>query len=59
MYLLKDKRKVAVMLKMDHAILSLFSVFVGHGYLQQAGAEYVNIHKMRYHVYIFPDDVNL
>lgn len=34
--------------------LLLFSVFIGHGYLQHSGEEYHGYRNMRYHVYLVP-----
>lgn len=41
---------MAEILKIDDIKLSPFNIFVGHGYLQHAGAEYLAHHNLRYHV---------
>lgn len=33
------------------------SVFIGHGYLQRAGAEWLGKHCLRYYVYLIPKDL--
>lgn len=42
---------------MDAIKLSLFNIFVGHRYLQHAGAEYSEPHMLRYHVYFGPNGI--
>ena len=32
-----------------------FSVFIGHGYVQHAGAGWSGSHNLRYHIYLIPD----
>lgn len=59
MYSPMDSRKIADMLKMDPIVWLTHDVFVSHSYPQHVDAEYVGTHNMRYHFYIFPDDVIL
>lgn len=44
---------------MDAVKLSPFSIFVGPEHLQHDGAEYLEHHALRYHVYPVPNSVAL
>lgn len=46
-----ERLKMADILKIDPMKLSPFSIFVGHGYLRHAGAEYLEHLGLRYQVY--------
>lgn len=54
-----EKQKLALILKIDAIQLPSFSVIVMHGYLQNAGAEFLGNGSLRYHAYLFPDDMTL
>lgn len=53
------KRALAKHLKLESIELPPNSVFVGHGWLQHAGAEYLGYHNMRYHLYFVPEGQRL
>lgn len=50
---------MADILKVDLVALPTSSVFEGHAYLQHANAEHMGTNNMRYHAFLFPDDVKL
>lgn len=50
---------MADLLTLEPVVLPPHSVFVGHGYLQHAGAEYLGQVNLRYHVYLSPEDLDL
>jgi hypothetical protein len=53
------KRKMASVIRMTRIDIPRHSVFIGHGFLQHAGAEWTGNHSLRYHVYIIPEGNNL
>lgn len=53
-----EKRNMEDILEMD-AILSPFNIFVGHEYLQHAGAEHLKHHNLRLYVYLVPKGLPL
>jgi hypothetical protein len=53
------KRKMASVLRMTRIKIPRHSVFIGHGFLQHAGAEWTGTPSLRYHVYIIPEGNSL
>lgn len=41
-------------MRMERIIIKLHSVFIGHGFVQHASAEWSVGHKLRYHMYLIP-----
>ena len=50
----RKKRKLAGLMKMDRITIPPNSLFVGHGFVQHAGAEWTGTHSLRYHIYLNP-----
>jgi hypothetical protein len=46
-------------LVMTQITIPRFSIFVGHGHLQHAGAGWTGAHNLRYHIYFSPADLHL
>ena len=44
---------------MTEVTIPQFSIFVGHGHLQHAGAAWTGAHSIRYHMYFYPVDLDL
>lgn len=51
--------QLAGFLKLQPNHLSLCSIFVGHGNLRYAGAEYLAYHNMSYDLYLMPSDLRV
>lgn len=54
-----EKQKLALILNVDAIQLPPSSVFVGHGYSQHVGAELLGHGSLRYHAYLFSDDMTI
>ena len=54
-----EKRELADILVMSEITIAPHSVFIGHGYLQHAGAGWRGFHALRYHIYLVPDGLVL
>lgn len=54
-----ERRKLADISELDAIKLPPFSVFIVHGYMQHAGAEYLGHTSLSYHVYLFSNDITL
>lgn len=52
-------RRLPDIFKLETISLPPYSVFIGHGYLQHAGAEYLGRLNLRYNVYLVLHDVAL
>lgn len=50
---------LASALHMDPINIPPNSVFIGHGHLQHAGAEWTGSHSLRYHIYVTPEGQHL
>lgn len=50
-----ERRKMADIFKLNAIKLQLFSVSIGHGYMQHLRAEYLGHTSLIYHVYLFPN----
>lgn len=59
LYPAAPSRALANLLKLEPIDLSTHYVFVGHGWIQQAGEEYLGSHNQRYHLYLIPNNVHL
>lgn len=57
-FLYSEWRKLILILKIDATTIP-FSFFVDHGYLQNAGAEFLGHSNLRYFVYLFPNDISV
>lgn len=53
-----SKNKLKNVLVMTEIVIPAFSVFVGHGQIQHAGAEWKGFSSLRYHLYVVPENVN-
>lgn len=58
-YLSEAARTLADILRLKRIQLPSYSVFVGHGWLQNAGAVYLGHHNMHYHLYLVPQNVSI
>lgn len=58
-YSVKVVRKMTSLQKMKPLVLPPRSVFVGHGFQQHAGAEYLGHVNLRHGVYLSPKDLDL
>ena len=54
-----EKERIAMCLEMELITIPPQSIFVGHGYVQHAGAGWNGSGCLRYHMYIIPDGSNL
>lgn len=54
-----DKVPLVNGLKLDEVKLDKFSVLIGHGYMQVAGAGWNEDHALNYHIHLIPESRNL
>lgn len=52
-----ERRKLAHIFNLDAIKLPLFSLLIEKSYMKHAGAEYLGPTSLRYHVYLFPNNI--